>query len=147
MVEIREEIEIDAPAETVWQRLSDLGAIQEWAAPIAKSECEGAPGPGAVRRCEFAEGGAIEERITDWSENEGLAYQIASENPVFDGAQTVWRLDEGDARTRVTYEMDVDPPGDAADEAGAELAGTARFLLQSLKHNLETGGVLEPPEP
>lgn len=146
MVKIQRDIEIEAPRDQVWKRLADLGSIQEWAAPIAQSECEGEPGPDAVRRCEFADGGAIEERITEWAEGEGLAYEIASEDPVFDGARSVWRVaGEGDA-TRVTYAMDIEPPAEVAEQAEQELSQTAEFLLQALKTNVETGEVLQPPE-
>lgn len=146
MVEIREAIDVDAPRETVWKRLADLEGIEDWAAPIAEADCEGEPGPDAVRRCRFADGGEITERITDWADGEGLAYRIASENPVFDGAESVWRLADEGQGTRVSYEMDVQPPEEAADEAREELAGTARFLLEALKTNVETGQVLDPPE-
>lgn len=146
MVEIREAIDIDAPRDEVWKRLADLDGIQDWAAPITKAECEGEPGQGAVRRCEFADGGSIEEKITDWAEGEGLAYDIASENPLFDGARSAWHIDETETGTRVTYEMDAKPPEEAANEAQHELAQTASFLLQALKTNVETGDVLQPPE-
>lgn len=146
MVKIQRDIEIDAPREQVWSKLADLGGIEEWAAPIARSECQGEPGPDAVRRCEFADGGAIEERITGWSESEGLTYRITSENPVFDGAESTWRIDQAGEGTRVTYAMDVDPPEEAAKEAERELDQTAAFLLEALKTNVETGQVLEPPE-
>lgn len=146
MVQIQADVEIDAPRETVWKRLADLGSIQGWAAPIADSECEGEPGLGAVRRCRFADGGEIEETITEWTEGEGLAYEIASENPVFDGARSAWRVDEAGEGTRVTYEMDVHPPEEATEEARTELSQTAEFLVQALKTNVETGEVLQPPE-
>lgn len=146
MVQIQADVEIDAPRETVWKRLADLGSIQGWAAPVAESQCDDEPGLGAVRRCRFADGGEIEETITDWAEGEGLAYEIASENPAFDGAKATWRVDDTGEGTRVTYEMDIKPPEEVADEAQQELSQTAEFLVQALKTNVETGEVLQPPE-
>lgn len=146
MVKIQAEIDVDAPSDQVWERLADLGAIQEWAAPVAESECDGEPGLNAVRRCRFPDGGSIEETITDWAQGEGMAYEIRSEHPAFDGAVSAWRLDASGEGTRVTYEMDVEPPEEVAAEAEQELSGTARFLLEALKTNVETGEVLEPPE-
>lgn len=142
---VRSSSKVDADREDVWALLADLDGIADWAAPVARSDLEGEPGPGAVRRCTFQDGASIEEKITTWEEGETLEYQVQGDLPVQDAVST-WRLAESGAGVDVTYEMTFTAREDAAEEVEAEMQGTADFLVRALKHRVETGGVLVPDE-
>lgn len=143
-ITVRSTDTVQAPRDDVWTLLADLDGIQDWAAPVAQSDLQGEPGPGAVRRCTFQDGGSIEEKITTWDEGRTLEYQVQGDLPVEDAVST-WTLDDaGGQGVEVTYEMTFAAPEAGADEVEEELQQTAEFLVQALKHRVETGEVLTP---
>ncbi len=78
MTSIKGGIWIDAPRETVWRRLADLGGIHEFHPGLRDSGLLGdqPEGIGARRRCELRRGGHLDERVVEWKDGEGLALVI-----------------------------------------------------------------------
>lgn len=89
-VRISTALEIAASPSTVWSRLCDaempattpcefrLGVFSP-PRPLACELPSGAGGVGATRRC-VSDRGVVLQRITDWSVNERLAFELVSEN-------------------------------------------------------------------
>jgi uncharacterized membrane protein len=78
MKSIKGGIWIDAPRETVWRRLADLGGIHEFHPGLRDSGLLGEQpeGIGARRRCELRRGGHLDEQVVEWKDGESLALVI-----------------------------------------------------------------------
>jgi hypothetical protein len=85
--EVRTAVEVDAPADVVWQHViafPDLPPATEWywrsgIAVPQRARIEG-EGVGAVRHCEFSTG-AFVEPITAWEPGRRLAFDVTSQPP------------------------------------------------------------------
>jgi uncharacterized membrane protein len=78
MTSIKGGIWIDAPRETVWHRLADLGGIHEFHPGLRGSGLLGEQpeGIGARRRCELRRGGHLDEQVVEWKDGESLALVV-----------------------------------------------------------------------
>lgn len=78
MTSIKGGVWIDAPRETVWRRLADLGAIHEFHPGLRDSRLIGeqSEGTGARRRCELKAGGHLDEEVMEWKDGERLALVV-----------------------------------------------------------------------
>lgn len=141
-------IAIDASRDQVWTVLADIGAISNWASPVLSSEVDGEPGEGATRHCTLADGARIDERFVAWEEQELQRYEATGDVPAV-AIVSEWCLDEGpDGQTVATYRASFDPGEETAvDEVRDELTEMAEHLVDALKVYIESGDVLEPPEP
>lgn len=138
-MELRNDIEIDAPAERVWQVLGErFMHVGEWAAPITSSCPVGpaSPGPGATRSCEIApfgpfKAGVVKERLTVFDPDRmTLAYEALEGMPRFvERAVNRWTVvPVGDLRARVHI------------RATLSLRGPIALFGCILKWQLEAGG-------
>lgn len=77
MIKLFASVCIEAPAETVWARLSKLEDIQLWSEPVVHARCEGAlsQGVGAERICELAGNYTIKEYWVAWDEGRSFTYE------------------------------------------------------------------------
>lgn len=68
MTRFSDEIRIDAPMETVWAKIADLGAIKDYHPGVSKSyyTSERREGVGASRHCDLLPFGEVEERVIEW---------------------------------------------------------------------------------
>lgn len=80
MNEVKGEIHIDAPAEKVWQVISDLAEVQNYADSVARSYYTSSErvGTGAARHCDLLSFGTVDEVITEWEEGRRYVYSIES---------------------------------------------------------------------
>ncbi len=78
MTSIEGDVWIDAPRETVWRRLADLGGIHVFHPGLSGSHLLGdqPEGIGARRRCELKGGGHLDEEVVEWADQESLALTI-----------------------------------------------------------------------
>ncbi len=78
MTSIGGDVWIDAPRETVWRRLADLGGIHMFHPGLSGSHLLGEQpeGIGARRRCELKGGGHLDEEVVEWADRESLALTI-----------------------------------------------------------------------
>ena len=125
---------VDAPA--IWQVLSDLAALPEWAPGIDGAEVTSAQksGLGAVRRVDTAQFGPIEHHVTDWKPDARFAYETADSGP-FSRTLTTYSVMAGDggATVSVSIAFEVKPGAIEPDQAKAVLNKGLIATLQALE--------------
>jgi len=100
---IEHKIEIDAPADLVWSKISNLADIQNWTKAVKESHyhTEQTSGVGAGRTCDVPGFGTLVENVLEWEE--GKSFRLSLEGlPFFiKEASGGWRLEQlGPDRTR-----------------------------------------------
>lgn len=104
---IEHTVEIDAPMELVWSKISNLADIQNWTKAVKESHfhTEKERGIGAGRTCDVPGFGTLVENVLEW--DEGKSFRLSLEGlPFFiKEASGGWRLEElSSSRTRgVTF--------------------------------------------
>ncbi|NRA87259.1 MAG: SRPBCC family protein [Rhizobiales bacterium] len=100
---IEQSIEIEAPIDLVWSKISDLADIQNWTKAVKESHIHTKieRGVGAGRTCDVPGFGTLVENVLEW--DEGKSFNLSLEGlPFFiKEANGGWRLEElGPNRTR-----------------------------------------------
>jgi len=137
------------PFPRVWEALDDFGAVQKYHPTVEKSGILNgiARGEGAQRVCQFYDGSAIKERITEYRAGRGYTVEIVDFGP-FPLKQAVARISaqaEGDGKTRVTFKMSFLPRFGPFGWVMAQTMMKPQFrrvfgrLLQGLDDHLRTG--------
>ena len=153
MQKVTVQVEIDAPAEKVWEVLADFGNISAFNPNLTNSHltADQPNGVGATRHCDLTVGGAsIEERIVDW--DEGHSYTV----DVYGGKRVPF--------TQAFGHLAVEPLGESRSVASMSFEGKAKGgvfagllgralrgqnkkaitgVLAGLKHHVETGDPVE----
>lgn len=95
MLQINTTIEIDAPADEVWQKLAKLDDVQHWVESVRKSyySSEQTEGVGAERICEVDGFGTLREKITDWHDGESLTYAVEGMPSIVRQGGSTWRVE------------------------------------------------------
>lgn len=147
----RYEITVEAPAERVWDALSDFGRIWRMNAAVPSSHLTGdqATGVGATRHCDLVMAGAsIEERIVDWRDGESYTVEIydgARTPPFQSNAATLSVRPDGPDRsvltTELVYELKFGPVGRLLDRTLVEpkFGPAFKLLAASIARHVETG--------
>ncbi|MCP5088058.1 MAG: SRPBCC family protein [Rhodobacteraceae bacterium] len=109
-MQVEHTIEIDAPADLVWSKISNLADIQNWTKAVKESHfhTEKTRGIGAGRTCDVPGFGTLVENVLEW--DEGTSFRLSLEGlPFFIGkASGGWRLEEiGPNKTRATTFVDL----------------------------------------
>ena len=105
-LELRTQIELDAPASVAWRVLGEeFGSVGEWASSLRSSSLDRELGAGAHRTCEvqgfgpFPPGTIIEELLEFDREAMRFSYRpTAGMPPMFLGAQNRWSVEVIDER-------------------------------------------------
>ncbi|WP_114284407.1 SRPBCC family protein [Candidatus Halocynthiibacter alkanivorans] len=100
---IEHTVEIDAPMDLVWSKISNLADIQNWTKAVKESHFHTkiVRGIGAGRTCDVPGFGTLVENVLAW--DEGKSFNLSLEGlPIFiKEASGGWRLEElGPNRTR-----------------------------------------------
>jgi uncharacterized protein YndB with AHSA1/START domain len=129
-MELRNEIEIDATAEQVWDVLGDLAGTDEWLPGVIKTEVDG-----STRVCTMADGSEIKEEIS--------AYDPERHTFRFRHLQVPMPVEESGGSflveaepTRVVLESSFRPLDPAV---GPMIEGAFQQALESLKRRVEEG--------
>jgi carbon monoxide dehydrogenase subunit G len=146
MVQIVEQMRIEAPSEQVWAVLADLGGVAEWNPTVdqAAATSEASSGLGASRSCAVAGMGTVEETVVAWDEGREMIYDVKGAAmmrhmragfalaPVDDGAATLVTM-------RADFAMRGGPLGAlmAATIGRRKLRGTMREVLTGLREHVE----------
>lgn len=106
---LEQTIEIEAPIDEVWSKISNLADIQNWTKAVKESHfhTEITRGIGAGRTCDVPGFGTLVENVLDWEE--GKSFRLSLEGlPFFiKSASGGWRLEElGPNRTRGVTTID-----------------------------------------
>jgi len=75
---LRENIEIDASEQAVWEVLADFGGVADWAPYMKTSHLVGdiKSGVGTRRGMRHAWGFRFEEAVTEWMDGEGYSFDV-----------------------------------------------------------------------
>ena len=109
-MQIKRTIEIDAPVEFVWSKISNLTDIQHWSATIneAHYHTDGQRGLGAGRTCDVNGFGTLVENVLEWKENESFRLSLEGLPAFVKEASGGWRLESlGTNRTSATTFIDM----------------------------------------
>ena len=114
---------IEAPIENVWAALADFGDVAAWAPYMRVSHLLGdqATGVGTRRAMQHELGFRFEERVTEWTEGEGIAFDVLKAPWPMTKVAESWRIEAVDngvqVTTRVEYDMKLGPAGRLLDAA------------------------------
>ncbi len=147
---VSESIEINAPADKVWQA---IGNFQDgsWIPVGEKTEGKGGNEPKATRTLTLKGGATVEEELAKYdAEKKSFMYRITKVDvktlPVNDYSSTVEVEGSGD-KSKVTWKgafyrgyMNNDPPPELNDEASKNaVSGLYKASLENLKKKVEQG--------
>ena len=109
-MQVQRIIEIDAPVELVWSKITDLTDIQNWSATVneAHYHTDAQRGLGAGRTCDVKGFGTLVENVLEWNENKSFRLSLEGLPPFVKEASGGWQLESlGTNRTRAvtTIEM------------------------------------------
>jgi carbon monoxide dehydrogenase subunit G len=111
MLQINTTIDIDAPINEVWRKLSKIDNVQEWVESVTKSyySSEQTEGVGAERTCEVRGFGTLREKVVEWHDGETLIYMVEGMPSVVKHAKGTWRLEAiNDRQTRVRNVVEIE---------------------------------------
>lgn len=149
MTRFSDEIWIDASKQTVWAKIADLGAIEEYHPGVSRSyyTSEKREGVGANRHCDLLPFGEVEERIVDWRNGDSYAIEIYDgkkmpplENAV--GRLSVTQTGEGTTvRFDIEYSLKFGLLGKLIDRVMVRprFKKVGPAMLRGLKRHLEAG--------
>ena len=106
--------DIAAPQADVWAVLSDFPNIADWNKGVKASRAAGdaVEGVGAMRICEFAPVGAVEESVAEWEPPHRLVVSIDKTIKMpFTHGKATFTLGDGSAATPTVASIDFDPKG------------------------------------
>ncbi len=145
MSTFREQIQINAKAERVWEILADIGGIARWNPGVQKSwvTSKTSEGLGASRRCELDGKNYLLEDVIEWNPPQSLTMRITETNMPFKRADIHFALEERGQLTVVTvspeYELKFGFLGSVLDSLFMRktYAKGMRALLAGLKRQVE----------
>ncbi len=109
-MQVQRIIEIDAPVEFVWSKISNLTDIQNWSVTVneAHYHTDVQRGLGAGRTCDVKGFGTLVENVLEWNENESFRLSLEGLPAFVKDASGGWRLEKmGPDRTRATTTIDM----------------------------------------
>ncbi|HEX5304495.1 MAG TPA: SRPBCC family protein [Dyella sp.] len=139
MLSVSESVELNAPAEAVWNTVGDFGAAQRYLAVVERCDLSH-HGSSTERLLHLKGGGSVRERLVlSNDEDRSLRYTIVeSPLPVADYVSTV-RVDPvDDARCRVTWASTFEPRDSSDAEAREAITGIYRMGFDGLRQLHET---------
>ncbi len=146
MPSINREIKIDQEQLTVWNILSDIGAIENFNPTVKKSFCtsEEKSGIGASRHCDLLPMGSVEERVTRWEKGKMLSMEIYESKGTPMLGEALFTLSKEGDGTLATMKLDYKMKGGFAGKfmglmMRGKLERTVEGILSGLKTHSETG--------
>ena len=105
------EREVSAPANLVWQVISDVVGYADIAPNLSKAEIISGQGQGMQRRCWDTRGGTWAEQCVLWEEGRRYSMEVdTSDYPYpFAKMQGTWGLTEGTQGVQIQMEFDYTP--------------------------------------
>lgn len=137
MPTVQKDIQISAPAAEVWAVAGDPGRIADWLPALESSHVEG-----DHRSCTLVEGGQIEEKILEHSdEDRRYRYQILEGPMPLSSYESTFEVDDHDGHAHIKWTAEFEPE-DAGQEP--ELIETFGDIyssgLDALKQKIEQAG-------
>ena len=103
-------IEINAPLDIVWSKISNLADIQNWTETVNESHfhTDTERGMGAGRTCDVKGFGTLVENVISWDENKSFTLSLEGLPFFIQEASGGWRLESlGDNCTHATVEINM----------------------------------------
>ena len=138
MLEIKNQIDIDAPTDQVWQALAKLDSVQDWVQSVTKSyyATGQTEGVGAARVCEVQGFGTLNEEVIEWDDGKTLTYAVEGMPKIVKHIQNTWRLEPlGDGRTRASTHVKLET------RYGAFGAFMGQFMMRPRMNRLMKSGM------
>ena len=134
MTQASSKIIVNAPADTIWQVISDLRAACNYLVMVVNCTVEGA-GVGALRTLTSADGSTIVERLESLDKAaQRLSYALLTDTPFRNCLTTVTVRDLGPSQSELewsaTFEADRLPASEAAELMEGALAANCVALKQ-----------------
>ena len=143
-----EKIGIDAPADKVWAKIKDFGALKDWHPAVAESPADKGNAEGSVRSVKLKGGGALTETLEKYDDAQKKYSYRAKDGgalPVTNYTSTIQVLPDGAAKSVVEWRgafyrgyPNNDPPPEQNDEAAVKaITGVYQSGLANLKKLVE----------
>lgn len=154
MTTIERTIIIDAAQQAVWDKLADLGSIQDFNPGVKKSfyNTDMTTGEGAGRICEFHGAGIVNEKAVQWDDGKSFTLRIVpvEKIPFFKQGNAQFILTRlADNRTKVyvkfDYKVGAGPIGALMNNIAMKSQFAKGFdgILKGLKKHLEEGTLID----
>lgn len=134
MTQIRESIAIAADPDRVWALAGDVSAISTWVPAITESTAAG-----QERSCTTVDGGELQERIVERSDEERFYVYEITESPMpVSSYRSILSVQGHDGHSHVGWTADFEPADDAqAAELKETFTQIYRDGLESLRARIE----------
>lgn len=130
-------ITIRAPADVIWQVISDFGAAGQYLSGVVTCTVTG-EGVGALRTLTSTDGSTIVERLEALDEvAHRLSYALLTDTPFGNCLTTMTVRDLGPSMAEVAWSATFEPDGLPKREAEALMEGALAANCQALKQFLE----------
>lgn len=155
-IEIKTDIDVDAPVDHVWRKLAKLDDVTLWADSVktARYASDQTEGVGAGRVCEVDGIGTLYEDIIEWREGEALTYTAEGMPFPVKRAQNTWVLEAiTPEHTRVYSRIQIETRGGFIGSIMGKTMLRPQFTkfmrsaLQSFKEFAEDGVTRAAPSP
>ena len=139
MTQVSSRIVIHAPADAIWQVISDFGAAGDYLAEIIDCAVEG-EGAGALRVLTSIDGSTVVERLeTLDAMAQRLSYVLLTDTPFCNCLTSMALRDLGPNQTELTWSATFKADGIPANEAVALLEGALLENCMAVKRYMEAG--------
>ena len=139
MTQVLTKIMIHAPADAIWQVISDLRAACHYLAMVVNCTVEG-EGVGALRTLTSADGSTVVERLEALDEDaHRLSYALLTDTPFGNCLTTVTVRDLGPSQAELEWSATFEAAGIPASEAMEMLEGALAANCLALKQFMEAG--------
>jgi len=137
MIQVSSKITIYAPADAIWQVISDFGATGLYLVGVVDCTVTG-EGVGAQRTLTNVDGSTIVERLETLDEAaQRLSYSLLTDTPFGNLLTTMALRDLGPSQAELAWSASFEPDGLPASEAAALLEGALAENCLALKQFLE----------
>ncbi len=139
MTQVLTKIMIHAPADTIWQVISDLSAACHYLVMVVNCTVEG-EGVGARRTLTSADGSTVVERLEALDEAaHRLSYALLTDTPFSNCLTTMAVRDLGPSQAELAWSATFQPDGLPASEAAELMEGALAANCLALKQFMEAG--------
>ena len=151
-MQVQSIIEIDAPVEFVWSKISNLADMQNWTVTVNESHfhTDAQRGLGAGRTCDVKGFGTLVENVLEWKEGESFRLSLEGLPAFVKEASGGWQLESlGTNRTRATTTVEMQtrywPIGALIEKLmlGPKMGKTVKSVQREFKAYVEGSVVTE----
>jgi hypothetical protein len=140
---VSSEVVANASKEQTWDVLADFTRVIDWNPFIGEAHALGGSlrGVGAGRSCTTADGGVIEEFVTDWTEGEAVEWRVTGmpDSPPSVCTMSIRRAGDDAATLRFDFDLEGELSTEQQESARQQMGPMVEGLTHAFKHFVETG--------